>query len=138
MIQGMHDADGTGDPTIYQRNFSVSTSERVRALVGGPPAYMLRRRRIEDLEAWIIGAIRAWEDKTQARLDPDAVPAVLKRAIVSLRKLVEAHNEYYPIEANLPIDPKTGELVELGKRWLPKPVPTLDDLVARAHDTSSG
>ncbi len=126
------------DATIYQRNFSVSTAERIRALVGGPPAYMLRRRKIEDLETSIVSAIRAHEEKTQARLDPRAAPAALKRAVSSLRALVEAHNKYYPIEANLPIDPRTGELVEFGKRWSPEPLPTFEDLIARAHQSSSG
>jgi len=127
-----------GEPLTYQRNFSVSTAERVRALLGGPPAYALRRRRIEDLEVEIVRAIRAHEAKTEARFDPSAAPAALERAVSSLRALIEAHNRYYPIEANLPIDVATGELVDIGKRWSPMSLPTLEELVARAHGASSG
>jgi hypothetical protein len=114
------------------RNFSVSTAERVRALIGGPPAYALRRRRIEDLEAWIVRSIREYEAKG-SRVDLASPPAPLGRAMATLVRLVESHNRYYPIEASLPIDVATGELVELGKRWRPMPVPTVAELVGRAR-----
>jgi hypothetical protein len=107
------------------RNFTVSTEERIRALVGGPPAYMRRRRKIEDLEEAIISAARAHERETRAPLDPAALPAPLARALASLVELVETHNRYYPIEANLPIDVATGEPLELGRPWRPMPLPTL-------------
>jgi hypothetical protein len=124
-----------GDPpletAVPARNFSVSPGERLRALVAGPPAYALRRRRIEDLEASILRLIGAHERKTGVPLDPRALPTPLARSISSLRALVEAHNRYYPIEANLPIDFATGEPVDLGKRWSPMPLPTIEELLAR-------
>jgi hypothetical protein len=115
------------------RNFTVSTEERVRALVTGPPAYMRRRRRIEDLEASIVRSIRAHEVKIESPFDPDVPPATILHAFSSLSALVEAHNRYYPIEAELPIDVATGEPIESGKRWAPMPRPTLKDLSTRAR-----
>jgi hypothetical protein len=46
----------------------------------------------------------------------------------ALNDLIEDHNEYYPIERNLPVDPRTGEYVtivgrsyrreRLGPEWI--------------------
>src|SRR4051812_47485057 len=33
-----------------------------------------------------------------------------------LNELIDQHNDYYPIEANLPVDPRTGEYVTLTGR----------------------
>lgn len=56
----------------------------------------------------------------------------LHRRIARLAELVHAHNRYYPVEANLPIDPLTGLLLERGKRWEPLAAPTFEALFARA------
>ena len=121
------------DSLILPRNFSVSTADRVRALIAGPPAYAVRRRRIEDLEASIARSIQTHQAKTGRPIDPAAPPPTIARAIVALRRLVEAHNAYYPVEANLPVDVATAELVELGERWEPMPLLLLDDFLTRAR-----
>ena len=118
---------------ILPRNFSVPTAERVRAIIAGPPAYAVRKRRIEDLEVRIVSAIAAHEARTSVPLDSSAPPPVLARSFALLKRLVEHHNAYYPIEANLPVDVATGELLELGKRWHPMPAPSLEELIARAR-----
>lgn len=130
MTQNGDDVTGT---LVGPRNFSLNTQERLRALVAGPPAFALRRRKMEDLEASIVRAISAHEEKTGAPLDPSALPVEIVRALASLRRLVETHNRYYPIEASLPIDVATGELLELGRRWAPIPLPTLENLSARSR-----
>ncbi len=33
-----------------------------------------------------------------------------------LNELIDKHNRYYPIEANLPIDVRTGRLLDRGRR----------------------
>jgi hypothetical protein len=116
------------------RNFTMTTEERVRALVAGPPAFALRRRRIEDLEAAIPRAIRAHEQRTGERVETERLPRGIARAFAELERLVAAHNAYYPIEARLPIDPHTGALVERGAPWRPMPAASIARLLAAAHD----
>jgi hypothetical protein len=127
------DRDDVKSTLVGPRNFTTSTAERVRAVVAGPPAFALRRRRIEDLEVSIVRAIAENESKTGEPFDPSAAPAGLVRMFATLRRLVEVHNKYYPIEASLPIDVATGELLDLGRRWTPMPLPTLEALAARAR-----
>lgn len=91
------------------RNFSLPTEERVRAVVVGVPAYLRRLRAIEDLEAGVARALASEEHHGRART-----------LLAKLNDLISRHNRYYPIEANLRIDPRTGELVERdGRPWKP-------------------
>ena len=125
-------SDATESTLAPARNFTIPLAERVRALAG-PPAYSVRKRRIEDLE---LAIVRAVEDAL------DAAPEIARDALAERRDvapllrelatLIDAHNRYYPIEANLPIDPKTGALLERGRRWEPLPAPDFARLVARA------
>jgi hypothetical protein len=110
----------------------LDTAERIQALVTGPPAYVLRRKRMEDIEASILRSIRSHEAKTGARLSFDSPPVEIRRSLALLHQLIRSHNAYYPIEASLPIDSVTGALLDWGKRWTPLPLPTLEELVARA------
>ena len=105
------------------RNFTLDIEERVRAVVTGPPAYVRRLRIIEDLEAAIVRLLASGQHERQARW-------LLDR----LNDLVSRHNRYYPVEANLAIDPRTGELVDRdGGRWSPMPARALEDLRRRAE-----
>jgi hypothetical protein len=82
------------------RNFTITLAERVRAQEG-LPAHLYRLGRIEQLIEKFVSELRALEDdarrKHAAELD-----------LARLNKLVDNHNRYYPIEANLPIDPDSG------------------------------
>jgi hypothetical protein len=44
---------------------------------------------------------------------------------------MDAFNEVFPIEADLPTDPKTGEYMWMGKPWKPLQPPTQDQLLDR-------
>jgi hypothetical protein len=125
--------DDVKSTLVGPRNFTLNREERVRALVAGPPAFALRRRRIEDLEASIMLGIEAHEAKTGVPFDAGDPPPALARAMTSLQRLVEIHNTYYPIEASLPIDVATGELVDRGRRWTPLPLPTFEGLLDRCR-----
>jgi hypothetical protein len=118
---------------VGPRNFSLDKEARLRALVAGPPAFALRRRKMEDLEAMIVRAIGDHEAKTGAPLEPSAAPRGIVHAFATLCRLVEIHNRYYPVEASLPIDVVTGKLMDRGNPWLPLPVPTLHGLSALAR-----
>jgi hypothetical protein len=121
------------------RNFTLRTEDRVRAVAAGPPAFVRRLRAIEDLEE---GIVRVLVERCRHALGAGTAPAELAahaqasapmRAFDRLNDLVERHNRYYPIEANLPIQPRTGELMDRsGEPWRPMPRRSLDELVARA------
>ena len=107
------------------RNFTITTAERVAAVVAGPPAWMRRLRRIEDLRHEIVSALK----KHGGRSSPAA-----EKLFAQLCALVDAHNAYYPIEANLPIDPRTGRLMDRGQPWQRMPAPTMEALATLATD----
>ena len=90
------------------RNFTLTTAERVQAIVQGVPAWSRRLKQIEDLTATIIQLHIAGRDR-------DAT-----KKLTELVKLVQTHNAYYPIEANLPFN----------RPWSPMPIPTLESILA--------
>ncbi len=114
-------------------NFKISLDARVRA-AAGVPAYMRRKRRIEDLEEAMRQALV--EVYQQALEDNGGDEAAAKGAMQQrardmdlglLNDLIDRHNRYYPIEANLPTDVKTGKLMALGKPWEPLALMTWKD-----------
>lgn len=116
---------------IVARNFTLTSAERVRAMVAGPPAWSVRLRRIERLEEEIVTALLALAVKRGAL--PDALPPALEGKLVTLNGLVAAHNAYYPIEANLPSDPRTRAVMDDGEPWRPMDARTAEALVAAAR-----
>jgi hypothetical protein len=97
---------------VLPRNFTLTSDDRVRAMVAGPPFYMRRRRKIEDLEQTILDDLASLE-----RVPPEEVELILARTskrVAALDRLVCDHNRCYPIEANLPMDPKTSVLLDWG------------------------
>lgn len=123
------------------RNFTLTTEERVRAVAAGPPAYMRRLRAIEDLEEGIVRVLaELCEEAIASGLDAQAraregVPA---HALERLNDLIARHNRWYPIEANLPMQMRTGELVDrTGALWTPMPSRSLEELLARALSRAS-
>ncbi len=114
-------------------NFKISLDARVRA-AAGVPAYMRRKRRIEDLEEAMRQALV--EVYQQALEDNGGDEAAAKSTMQQrardmdlglLNDLIDRHNRYYPIEANLPTDVRTGKLMVLGKPWEPLALMTWQD-----------
>jgi hypothetical protein len=130
-------AFNSADPV---RNFSLSVGERIRAITIGAPAYATRKKHIEDLEERHVRTLVALHDALVAksdRRDVAAVSAALleKARTLDLKKmssLITSHNRYYPIEANLPVDPRTGEYLVYGRRWEPEQPWTPARMVERA------
>jgi len=110
------------------RNFTLSIEDRLRAYAQGAPGYIRRRRRIEDLEARLL-------DKLAAAAVPAQVAASVEvtAELAQLNDLIDRHNRYYPIEAQLPIDVRTGRLLERGAPWRPLAAVTMAELLARAR-----
>ena len=115
------------DTVAPPRNFTLSLEERLRAYAQGLPGYMRRRRRIEDLEAKLIEKLAAAPAPAEA-----AATAEVMADLALLNELIDKHNRYYPIEAQLAIDVRTRRLVERGAPWRPLPSVTAADLLARA------
>ena len=115
------------DTAAPPRNFTLSLEERLRAYAQGVPSYIRRRRRIEDLEARLTRKLAAAESPVAALAEAEIVDE-----LTQLNDLIARHNRYYPIEANLPIDVRSGRLLERGVSWRPLPPVTAADLLARA------
>jgi hypothetical protein len=115
------------DTAAPQRNFTLSAEQRINALVAGPPAYAVRLRRIEDLTAELLKTMREAERKSATH-----VPVTVVRSLERLNKLISDHNRYFPVEANLAVDPTSGDYLLLGKAWRPTPNVTIDDLRRQA------
>ena len=94
-----------GDTAAPPRNFTLSLEDRLRAYAQGVPSYIRRRRRIEDLEERLIRRLSAADAPASAEIVDD---------LAQLNDLIGRHNRYYPIEANLPIDVRSGRLLERG------------------------
>jgi hypothetical protein len=142
------------EAVFFAANFTLSLQERVRAL-DGPPAYMRRLRSIEDLEERLTRNVAAIEARVASahdygrRLGEDADARVERgnalrarerrerRVDEDLRRmneLIESHNRHYPVEANLPIDPRTGGLLERdGRPFRTKVVATYETFVERVR-----
>jgi hypothetical protein len=85
-------------------NFGLTTAERLRGMEG-LPRHLVRKREIQDLgEKLIVQLSKNTFDET---------------LLARLNRLIEAHNRFYPIEANLPIDRRTGGSLEYGRPWRP-------------------
>jgi hypothetical protein len=121
------------------RNFTIPTEAQTRAVITGPPAYMLRKRRIEDMEEALVAKLvdLAEQSRSEHPDDHHAARAAFVCAarvldLAPINALLEKHNKYYPCEANLPLDPKTGALLDRGRPWKPLEPYTVEGLVARA------
>lgn len=112
-----------GDKGAPLGNFKLSVDERLRAYTQGVPSHIRRRRRIEDLEARLVGLIAAAEPPASAEIAEE---------LARLNDLIARHNRYYPIEANLPVEVRTGRLLERGVPWRPLAAIALAELRARA------
>jgi hypothetical protein len=112
----------TGEPlALRKRNFSPSV-EGYALSIAGPPAYSQRLRQIEE-------EIGEHEDRlrdTRRSLRRDQRDPLERerrwRAVAerwnfhAVNELIEKHNRWYPIEARLPMSPRTGDFVLVGGR----------------------
>lgn len=133
--------DDNGGPSLdaFPMNFRLTIAERVRA-AAGVPAYMRRLRRIEDLEEALLMALDEihQEARDETPTIEEAERAFRERAdrldLTLLNDLIDRHNRYYPIEANLPVDVRTKQVLQGGKAWRPKPLVTLESLMDRMRN----
>ena len=88
--------------------------DRYLASLGGPLPFMRRLRQIDDeIEALTIRLAHAYAE----RADDAAWRRLAARwDFGEVNDLIERHNRYYPIEARLPMDPRTRDYVKIGGR----------------------
>jgi hypothetical protein len=100
-----------------QRNFRLAFEERLKAFVSGVPAYIRRKRLIEDLVDAKVQILR--DLKTRGGSDDDVRAKAEAFDLGRINALVDRHNRYYPIEAQLGLDPRSGATLDRGEPWRP-------------------
>jgi hypothetical protein len=108
----------------------ISTEQRMFALaVGGAPAWSRRLRRIDDLTDTALQELEA--DWRRLGRSPRQAPVEFSRLwrqraarqdFRQVNELIRRHNEYYPIEANLPMSVHTGDFIRPGGRDYRRPL----------------
>jgi hypothetical protein len=94
------------------RNFTLTLAEHVRAQEG-VPVHIRRKREIEDRFEAAVKRLRRHRNKGA---DEHELRRFAERTDLDhLNELIDKHNRYYPIEANLPIDPRTGGSLDCGR-----------------------
>lgn len=119
-----------GRPLRQRLRSAKPTADSYVVSLGGPLPYMQRLREIEDetaeherrlAEAWAEAATKAGTDsKAFATRWAD----VARRwSFHAVNELIAKHNRYYPIEARLPMDPRTGDFALVsGRRYGLRPL----------------
>ena len=88
--------------------------------LGGPLPYMRRRRRIdEEAAAHERRLEEAWRELARQASGPEEFDRrwrdLARRWVFdAVNELIAAHNRWYPAEARLPMDPRTGDFVLVG------------------------
>ena len=96
------------------RRFGVQTHTYLPSL-GGPLPYMRRAREIDDETERHRG--RLAEAYAEHRDDPEGWRRIAARwDFGDVNELIERHNRWYPVEAQLPMDPRTRDYVKVGGR----------------------
>jgi hypothetical protein len=122
------------------RNFTLTLEQRIRALSIGVPPWAARKRKIEDDEDRLVDELVSLHDALTAKgCSETEIEAVLAEKASAfdlgrLNALVRDHNRYYPIEANLPMDSRTGGYLAYGRPWTPEAPYTPARLVALARE----
>jgi hypothetical protein len=103
-----------------QRNFSLA-ADRYALSLAGPPAHSRRLREIEEEIAAHEEALRVeWEMLARRNRGDQAGFARAWRALAAgwrfdaVNELIARHNLFYPVEAKLPMDPRTRDFVLVG------------------------
>lgn len=114
-----------GKPIRQRLRGGTPSAETYLVSLGGPLPYMQRLRQIEEETAEhernLTAAWLALAD--ECRGDADRFAARWRRfaarhSFYAVNELIEKHNRYFPIEARLPMDPRTGDYVRIaGERY---------------------
>jgi hypothetical protein len=109
------------------RNFTLSLAERVRGQEGAP-AHLRRKRAIEDGVGAYLKLLR--EQRTGGAGAAELRRLATRLDLSRLNDLIDRHNRWYPIEANLPIDPRSGRSLDGDRPFRELPPLTVEALLA--------
>ena len=132
------DSNIIGKPlNIPEFNFTIPLEKKVQAL-SGPPYYAVRARRIEQLTDQLMEELTVNYSKMMKQFSnsPEVFAQKWKESVESveldtINDLIERHNNYYPVEANLTIDPKSEALMFGSAPWEPRKKVTKESLLQR-------
>jgi hypothetical protein len=127
------DLPGIGKPLTERARLAQRSVESYLTGANNPPRWMERVAEIDrrlKRERRLLG--EEWRT-LRARFGPDgdgfaaawrelAAELARSRAYRELNELIRAHNEWYPVERDLPVNPRTGEWVSVGGRSFLRPV----------------
>ena len=110
-----------GKPLRQRLRGAPPSVETYVVSLGGPLPYMQRLRTIEEEtaehERRLAEARRELADEVGRDVERFAARwrAIAERwSFYAVNELIEKHNRYFPIEARLPMDPRTGDFVRIG------------------------
>ncbi len=120
--EGLEDSPLAGRPLRERaKNFFRPAVDTYVASLGGPLPYMRRLRQIDDeLAAHEVELELAWRGlASNCRGDPSTFERrwrdrAARWNFLAVNDLIDRHNRYYPAEARLPMDPRTGDFVLVG------------------------
>lgn len=105
------------------RNFRTGVDSYVVVSLGGPLAYMQRLRQIElETERHESRLADAWRELAEECAgDPHDFAERWRRtagrwSFTAVNELIDRHNRWYPAEARLPMDPRSGDFVLVAGR----------------------
>jgi hypothetical protein len=111
-----------GEPLRQRlRNFRPDGDSAIRAL-GGPTLWMRRLRSIEVVEELHEQQLaEAWQELAGEVSDADEFARLWRETIrtwsfARVNDLIERHNRNFPVEARLPMDPRTRDFVKINGR----------------------
>lgn len=122
---------------IRQKNFTVPLAKQVQSYHGAPE-YALRARKIEDAIEELMKelSLEYFNMLNEFSNKPEVFAQKWEGLIDSLElnelnSLIEKHNKYYPVEANLHIDRSSGNYLIGATIWKEKEKITKDKLIKR-------
>jgi len=101
------------------RNFTIDAGSHAASL-GGPLPYMARLR---EIEALTVGHEQALAERYEVTERAAWYRVAERWSFHVVNDLIERHNRWYPLEARLPMDPRTGDYVLVnGERYSRRPL----------------
>lgn len=127
------DLPGIGKPLTERARIAQRSVESYLLGANNPPRWMERVSEIDRALRRERRMLRTeWQTlRAQYGADADGFAAAWRafalergasREYRELNELIRAHNEWYPVERNLPVNPRTGEWVTVGGRSFLRPV----------------
>jgi hypothetical protein len=119
-----------GHPLPERPRLARVDLDRYLPALGGPLPYMQRLRRIDDeTEAHERALAETWRELAdEHRGDPAGfrvrwTSVAAEWSFDEVNDLIARHNAYYPVEARLPMDPRSGDYVPvLGRSYRREPL----------------